>query len=93
ARLDELFGAVAASIQATSRFYTFRYLSAAHYLEVFRTYYGPIHKAFAALDSDPEKQAAFGREMIELMGRFNRSGNERLVAPGEYLEVVIEKKR
>jgi hypothetical protein len=59
-----------------------------HWVEVFRTYYGPLNKAFAALD--PDKQTAFSRGILELIERGNRSGDGSLVLPSEYLEVVID---
>lgn len=90
ARLAELFGPHAASIEAEPRDFVFRYRSPAHWLEVFRTYYGPTLKAFAALE--PPAQSALERDLIELIGRFNRSGDETMVVPGEYLEVVITRR-
>jgi len=54
---------------------------------VFRNYYGPLHKAFAALP--PQQQAALERDVMELMARFNRSGDKTLVLPSDYLEVVV----
>ena len=90
ARLRELFPAKAASISAQSQQFVFRYRSPAHWLEVFRTYYGPVHKAFAALA--PERQVALEGDMMELMGRLNRSGDRTLVVPSDYLEVVIAKR-
>jgi hypothetical protein len=57
---------------------------------VFRTYYGPVNKTYAALDA--EKQSAFTRDVLALMERDNRSGDRTLVLPSEYLEVVIERK-
>jgi hypothetical protein len=86
-RLAELFGADATEIDSRPRHYVFRYRSPAHWLEVFRTYYGPLHKAFAALDAD--KQAALAGEVTELMERSNRSGDATLALPSEYVEVVI----
>ena len=90
AALEELFGANAASIHVTNRKFTFRYLSAEHFLDVFRTYYGPMNKTFAALDAD--RQAAFRDELMALLASGNRSGDATLVVPSEYLEVVIEKR-
>ncbi len=87
ARLDELFGAKAASIQATSRDFVFRYRSPEHWVHMFATWYGPVLKAFAALD--PDRQAALHRDLIALIGRFDRSGDATMVVPGEYLEVVV----
>jgi len=59
------------------------------WIEVFRTYYGPMHKAFGALDA--ERQAAFTQDLLALMQERNRSGDHSLVLSSEYLEVVIER--
>jgi SAM-dependent methyltransferase len=90
ARLDELFGEVARDIRVVNREFMFRYRSPEHWIEVFRTYYGPVNKAYAALDA--ERQAALTQDLITLMNSLNRSGDSTLVLPGEYLEVVIERK-
>ncbi len=90
AGLDELFGGTARAIRTASREFTFRYRSPTHWLEVFRTYYGPMTKTFGALDA--ERQAAFTLELLALMESHNRSGDRTLVLPSEYLEVVIERK-
>ncbi len=90
ARLHELFGDGIASLQVTRRHFVFRYHSARHWLDYFRTYYGPTMKAFEALD--PSGQEGLARDLLNLWQRFNRSGDETLVAPGEYLEVVAVKK-
>ncbi|MFM0631879.1 class I SAM-dependent methyltransferase [Paraburkholderia xenovorans] len=87
ARLDELFHGNVRSVAVTSREFMFRYRSPAHWLEVFRTYYGPINKAFAAMDD--ERQAAFQRDLMTLMESRNRSGDGTLVLPSEYLEIVM----
>ena len=86
-RLLELFGPAIKEIQASKREFNFRYRSPAHFLETFRTYYGPMHKAFAALDV--AGQAALTQDLRALMEKFNRSGDMTLVIPSEYLEVVI----
>jgi ubiquinone/menaquinone biosynthesis C-methylase UbiE len=90
ARLAELFGKTAREIRTTSREFIFRYRSMAHWIEVFRTYYGPMNKTLAALDAD--KQATLTRDVLALMESRNRSGDGTLVLPSEYLEVVIERK-
>jgi ubiquinone/menaquinone biosynthesis C-methylase UbiE len=89
ARLDELFAANDARIRATSREFVFRYRSPAHFIEVFRTYYGPMNKAFGALEGD--RQAAFLDDLLTLMASRNRSGDHTLVLPSEYLEIVVER--
>jgi SAM-dependent methyltransferase len=90
ARLDELFGAAARSLQVHSREFTFRYRSPQHWIDVFRSYDGPMNKTFAALDA--EKQAAFQQDIMALMTARNRSGDATLVLPSEYLEVVVERR-
>ena len=87
ARLRELFGERLDKIAIESKNFVFRYHSAAHWLEVFRTFYGPMHKAFGALNA--EKQEALAADLIALAERFNRATDGTLVAPSEYLEVVI----
>jgi ubiquinone/menaquinone biosynthesis C-methylase UbiE len=85
-RLAELFADKVESIDAQSRDYVFRYRSPAHWLEVFRTWYGPVHKAFGALDAD--KQKALAEDIEGLLNRLNRAKDGTLVLPSEYLEVV-----
>jgi ubiquinone/menaquinone biosynthesis C-methylase UbiE len=90
ARMTELFGAQAGSIQLEQRNFVFRYRSAQHWLEVFKTYYGPLLKTFAALD--PEAQTALTDDLFSLIRRFNRSADTTMVVPSEYLEIVITKR-
>ena len=87
ARIAELFELHATSVEAAQRNFVFRYRTPAHWLEVFRTYYGPVHKTFATLE--PAAQAALERDLIALIDRFNRSGDGSMVVPSEYLEIVI----
>jgi ubiquinone/menaquinone biosynthesis C-methylase UbiE len=89
-RLRELFGDGISDLKVTPRFYTFRYRSPEHWLEVFRTYYGPVLKAFGALDA--EGQASLARDIMDLLKRFNEGGENSLVIPSEYLEVVATRK-
>jgi hypothetical protein len=65
----------------------FRYRTPAHWLEVFKTYYGPVLKTFAALE--PAAQEALERDLLALIDRFNRSKDGSMVVPSEYLEIVI----
>ena len=50
--------AAAASIKTEPRHFNFRYRSAEHFLEVFKTYYGPMLKAFAALGRAKQKASS-----------------------------------
>ena len=88
--LQLLFGAGAAAIQTTPRDFVMRYRSAAHFIEVFRAWYGPVHKAFAALP--PAGQARLDADLHELIAHFNEGGDGTMVVPAEYLEIVITKR-
>ncbi len=89
AHVAELFGAQAAHIRAERRVFNFRYRSPAHWVQVFRDYYGPTHKAFAALDAAGQK--ALERDLVALLAELNVAGDTSLVVPGEYLEIVVTK--
>jgi SAM-dependent methyltransferase len=86
-RLMELFGLGATDLRTTRRTYNFRFRSAEHWVEFFRVYYGPTHKAFAALDEVGRR--ALHAAMIELLRANNAHRGDALVVPAEYLEVVI----
>ena len=90
ARLQELFANQFDAIAIERKHFVFRYHNAAHWLEVFRTFYGPMHKAFAALDAD--KQQSLTADLLALAEGFNRATDGSLVAPSEYLEVIIKRK-
>jgi SAM-dependent methyltransferase len=88
--LDLLFRASASDIQTTRRDFMFRYRSAAHWIDVFRTWYGPVHRAFASLSA--EAQPCFEQDLIDLIAELNISGDATMVVPAEYLEIVVVKK-
>lgn len=76
-------------VKASKQIFNFRYKSPDHWLEIFKTYYGPTHRAFAALDA--AKQAALEADIVDLLMRINRGGKSALIVPSEYLEVIITK--
>ena len=90
ARLDEMFAGEASEIVAEPRMFVFRYRSPEHWLDVFKTFYGPMLKAFAALE--PNAQAALARDLLALVGEFNRAGDGTVAVHSEYLEVVVTKR-
>lgn len=87
ARLHELFDAGARQIRTRTRQYVFRYRSPAHWIDVFRTWYGPIHRAFASLP--PIGQAALERDLATLLASANVARGGSLAVPSDYLEAVI----
>lgn len=86
----QLFGAQADDISCTRKIYNFRFKSAEHWIQIFRDYYGPTHKAFAALDDKGKKSLEEG--ITELLNQLNIAGTRALVVPSEYLETVIRKR-
>jgi ubiquinone/menaquinone biosynthesis C-methylase UbiE len=90
ARLAEMFGGGASEIAAEPRMFVFRYRSPDHWLDVFKSYYGPMLKAFAALDETG--QAALRRDLMTLLGEFNHADDGTVVVHSEYLEAVITKR-
>lgn len=85
--LDTHFGPYVQAIEAQPRYFTFRYQSPQHWLDVFSTYYGPTLKAFEALDA--EAGQALRGEILALIESHNRATDGTMLVPSEYLEVVI----
>jgi SAM-dependent methyltransferase len=90
ARLAEMFGPGAISVKCENRMFNFRYRSADHFLHVFQNFYGPVLKAFDALD--PGKQEVMHNDLHALVVRMNRARDGSMVVASEYLEVVITKR-
>jgi ubiquinone/menaquinone biosynthesis C-methylase UbiE len=86
----EMLGAQADQMQCTRRQFNFRYRSPAHWVQVFRDFYGPTHKAFAALDASGQR--ALERDITALLQDMNTAGPSSLVVPAEYLEVIVTKR-
>jgi ubiquinone/menaquinone biosynthesis C-methylase UbiE len=87
--LDALFASKAA-IAAQSKTFALRYKSPKHWVEIFRGYYGPVLKAFAAIDA--EARVLLEADLYALLEKFNVADDGTLVVPSEYLEVVITKR-
>jgi SAM-dependent methyltransferase len=90
ARIREMFAHAAADISCHRRLFMMRYRSPNHFVDVFKTYYGPVLKAFTALDGD--RRSDLQRDMLTLIGTFNRAEDGTMVVPSEYLEVVITRR-
>ena len=85
-RVRELFGDGISELRAERRTLNFRFRSPEHWLEYFRTYFGPMMMAFARVGED--EAAALEADLLEMMRAHNRAGDRALVAPAEYLELV-----
>jgi len=88
--IASMFGLGAAEIRTETRFFNFRYLSPGHFLNVFTTYYGPVLKAFGALDAD--RRDALKDELVAVIERRNRATDGTMIVPGNYLEIVVTKR-
>ncbi len=88
--LSSAFDRQASAIVVESRHFSFRYRSPRHFLGLYREYYGPVLKAFEALDA--ADRDALAQDIIDLVGRFNQSGDNSMVVPSEYLEVVVTRR-
>ncbi len=92
-RIGELFGSDATDIRMERRQFVFRYASPEHWLARFTTYYGPLRKAFETLGAQgPQARQALRSDLLDLLGRAHRGGADTLVIPGEYLEVVVDRR-
>ena len=88
-RLHELFGDRISKWSITRRSFTLRYESVPIWLEFFRTNFGPTRTAFQTLDADAQQR--FARELMDLAQKFNRSGDQTMLTPSDYLEVIAVK--
>lgn len=88
--IQEHFAGEASEIEITRKSFMFRYLSADHWVDIFRTYYGPVLKVFEMLNK--EQRSALTKEIMELINNHNESGDDTMVVRSEYLEIVIVKK-
>ncbi len=86
-RLRELLGSGARSLQIARRSFVFRYRSVRHYLEMLESYLGPTREAFRRL-GPAEKENLVG-DLADFVNSFNRSDDETMVVPSDYLEVVV----
>ncbi len=86
AHVRSLFGERVTQLKADPLVFNFRYRSATHFVDVFRAWYGPMNKAFAA--QSPEQAEALAGELTTLLDSLNRAPGS-LVVPSEYLEIVV----
>ena len=87
--LEATFGPASDVLSFEVKHFVFRYASALEFLEELRRFYGPIHKAFGALDADAQK--ALEQELLAAMARFNTATDGTLRLPSAYAEIVLAK--
>lgn len=84
--INAAFAADARYMALVRKHFVFRYASAEHFVDTFRTWYGPTQKAFLALDM--AGQNALEADILALIARFDEGGGT-MVVPSEYLEAVV----
>lgn len=94
AHVRSIFGGAIGSIRSTVRQAVFRFRSPEEKIELFRTYFGPTIRSFAAIN--PAQQQELAREWASLIRRFDRNARHGqnagpIAVVGEYLESVIER--
>ena len=66
------------------------YRSIGHAIDLFRTYFGPVTRAFDQLDA--KGQESLRRDIEALYGRQNRATDDTLVLETSYVESVLVRK-
>lgn len=85
--IEREFAHATSSAETGSRMFNFRFQSAQHWLDLSRTCYVPVHKAFAALGGNRAQQPAQG--ILNLIEAYDKAGEGTMLVSSEYLEIVI----
>jgi SAM-dependent methyltransferase len=87
--IEDVFAEKSRSIMIYDRDFIFRYRSPEHFVDFFRTYYGPVHKAFLALDGEGQKALAI--DLHATIEQFNTANDGSMRVPSAYAEIIIAK--
>lgn len=85
-RLRELFGDGVADLRVESRISRQPFRSADHYIEFFRTYFGPTQMAYERVG--PEGEDALTKDLRDFLEAANTAGDRAMVLEANYLEVI-----
>jgi SAM-dependent methyltransferase len=85
-RLRELFGDKISDLRVERRVSRQPFRSADHYIEFFRTYFGPTQMAYERVG--PEGEQALTDELRSFLEEANTAGERALVLEADYLEVI-----
>lgn len=84
--LRHLFGEAVSDLMLTPREFVFRFRSPTEFVEVFRDYYGPVRKAFNALDESGRDRLSV--DLAALASRHDCESGPSVALPSEYIEVI-----
>jgi ubiquinone/menaquinone biosynthesis C-methylase UbiE len=87
--IEQHFGPKARHIDFESKAFVFRYRSPEHFMDVFRTYYGPIHKAFMTLDQGG--QSALAQDLNATIAKLNTASDGSMRVPSAFSQIVVTK--
>ena len=85
-RLGELLGEAVSKLEVERRTFVFRFRSPEEFASFFRDNYGPVHKAFGALD-EPGRER-FYDDLTALAREHDQEEGPSVALPAEYLKVV-----
>jgi ubiquinone/menaquinone biosynthesis C-methylase UbiE len=85
-RLRELFGDAISDLRTERRVSRQTYRSADHWLDFFRTYFGPTKTAFERVGAEGEE--ALEAHLRDYLARNNAAGDDSLVLEADYLQVI-----
>jgi ubiquinone/menaquinone biosynthesis C-methylase UbiE len=85
-RVQELFGDGVSGIEFERRISRQPFRSPEHYVEFFRTYFGPTQTAYERVGEEGE--AALTEDLLSFLREANTAGDRAMVLEAEYLEVI-----
>jgi SAM-dependent methyltransferase len=89
-RLHELFGERVISLHLSDQVTCQRVPSTDGWIELMRSYYGPTHKTFAALDA--ESAELYTERLREVINRYNRATDGTVMTAQHYVNVIAVKR-
>ncbi len=87
--INETFAQGARAIDVKEKQFLFRYHSPEHFVDIFRSYYGPVHKAFLSLDE--QGRTDLERAIMSLIAEHNTASDGSMRIPADYAEIVLTK--
>lgn len=87
--ITSTFSPRATSIDVTVKNFVFRYRSPEEFIDIFAEFYGPVHKAFLALDE--AGQATLRSDLLATIAAYDTATDGSMRVPAEYFEVIIAK--
>lgn len=88
--IQALLGNGITDIRNTPRSIIWRFRSPAHWVDFYRTYFGPVAVAFSFLDE--KGKASYESELLNLIDRYNTPSDGTVSISAEYLETIATRR-